>query len=120
MRIDPKKCARVTFEINRLPDAWGEYHDHATPQFKLNGRDANGKLAFGNWVVPHHISNGSPFYRTDNDPDTWEKVYIGAREANFIPEWYTQIISIALQFQVMPSEHSGLEMRNFVIEEVNE
>lgn len=120
LKVDPKKCARVTFEVNRLPDAWGQYHDHATPQFKLNGRDANGKLVFGNWVVPHHIGNGSPFYRTDNDPSTWEKVYIGAKEANFIPDWYTQIISIALQFQVMPSEHSGLEMRNFIIEEVTE
>lgn len=105
---------RLVFEVNRLPDAWGAYHDHATPQFKLNGRNREGKLAFGNWRVAKYVSNDSWFYRTDSDPDTWQTVYLSVPELTG-GDW-RQIISIALQFQQMPTEHSGLEFRNFRFE----
>ncbi len=105
---------RLVFEVNRLPDAWGAYHDHATPQFKLNGRNREGKLAFGNWRVAKYVSNDSWFYRTDSDPDTWQTVYLSVPELAG-GDW-RQIISIALQFQQMPTEHSGLEFRNFRFE----
>jgi len=105
---------RLVFEVNRLPDAWGAYHDHATPQFKLNGRNREGKLAFGNWRVAKYVSNDSWFYRTDSDPDTWQTVYLSVPELAG-GDW-SRIISIALQFQQMPTEHSGLEFRNFRFE----
>lgn len=104
---------RLVFEVNRLPDAWGAYHDHATPQFKLNGRNREGKLVFGGWHVAKYASNDSWFYRTDRDPDTWQTVYLSVPE--LVGDW-RQIISIALQFQQMPTEHSGLEFRNFRFE----
>ena len=105
---------RLVFEVNRLPDAWGAYHDHATPQFKLNGRNREGKLAFGNWRVAKYVSNDSWFYRTDSDPDTWQTVYLSVPELAG-GDW-SRIVSIALQFQQMPTEHSGLEFRNFRFE----
>jgi hypothetical protein len=108
------KFAKLVFEVNRLPDAWGAYHDHATPQFKLNGRNREGKLAFGGWKVAKYVSNDSWFYRTDSDPDTWQTVYLSVPEMAG-GDW-SQIISIAVQFQQMPTEHSGLEFRDFRFE----
>ena len=108
------KFAKLVFEVNRLPDAWGAYHDHATPQFKLNGRNREGKLAFGGWKVAKYVSNDSWFYRTDSDPDTWQTVYLSVPE--MAGDDWSQIISIAVQFQQMPTEHSGLEFRNFRFE----
>ena len=105
---------RLVFEVNRLPDAWGAYHDHATPQFKLNGRNQEGRLAFGGWHVAKY-SDGTPFYRADADPDTWQTVYLPFSEGIAGGDW-SQIISIAVQFQQMPTEHSGLEFRNFRFE----
>ena len=113
--VEPGKYTRLYFEVNRLPDADGNYHDHATPQLKLNGRDANGKLAFGGWRVPMH-KRGGWAYRTDNDPETWETVWIGIDKGT-VPEHMRKIISVAVQFQMMPAEHSGLAFRNFRLEE---
>jgi hypothetical protein len=113
--VEPGKYCRLYFEMNRLPDADGNYHDHATPQLKLNGRDENGKLAFGGWRVPMH-KRGGWAYRTDNDPETWETVWIGIDKGT-VPEHFRKIISIAVQFQMMPAEHSGLAFRNFRLEE---
>ena len=109
--VEPKKYCRLYFEINRLPDAEGEYHDHATPQLKLNGRDANGKLAFGNWRVPMH-RDGTWAFRADNDPNSWETLWIGL-DKQTLPENFRSIISVAVQFQMMPAQHSGLAFRNF-------
>ena len=113
--IEPGKYCRLYFEMNRLPDADGNYHDHATPQLKLNGRDENGKLAFGGWRVPMH-KRGGWAYRTDSDPETWETVWIGIDKGT-VPDHFRKIISIAVQFQMMPAEHSGLAFRNFRFEE---
>ncbi|MGN0854288.1 MAG: hypothetical protein ACI4R9_02065 [Kiritimatiellia bacterium] len=112
---EPGRFTRLYFEMNRLPDAYGDYHDHATPQLKINGRTAEGKLVFGNWRVPMH-KHGGWAYRTDNDPETWETCWIGT-DKNFQPDYFRKIISIALQFQMMPAEHSGLAFRNFRFEE---
>lgn len=112
---EPGRFGRLYFEMNRLPDAYGDYHDHATPQLKVNGRTAEKKLAFGNWRVPMH-KRGGWAYRTDNDPETWETCWI-ALDKNFLPDHFRQIVSIALQFQMMPAEHSGLAFRNFRLEE---
>ncbi len=101
--------------MNRLPDADGNCHDHATPQIRLNGRDENGKLVFGGWRVPMH-KRGGWAYRTDNDPETWETVWIGIDDGT-VPKHIRKIISVALQFQMMPAEHSGLALRNFRLEE---
>lgn len=113
--IEPGKYTRLYFEFNRLPDADGNYHDHATVQLKLNGRDANGKLVFGGWRVPMYQRGGWAF-RTDNDPETWQTVWIGIDKGT-IPEHMRKIISIAVQFQMMPAEHSGVAFRNFRLEE---
>ena len=113
--IEPGKYCRLYFEMNRLPDADGNYHDHATPQLKLNGRDENGKLAFGGWRVPMH-KRGGWAYRTDSDPETWETVWIGIDKGT-VPDHFRKIISVAVQFQMMPAEHSGLAFRNFRLEE---
>lgn len=113
--IEPGKYCRLYFEMNRLPDADGNYHDHATPQLKLNGRDENGKLAFGGWRVPMH-KRGGWAYRADSDPETWETVWIGIDKGT-VPEHIRKIISVAVQFQMMPAEHSGLAFRNFRLEE---
>ena len=113
--VEPGKYCRLYFEMNRLPDADGNYHDHATPQLKLNGRDENGKLAFGGWRVPMH-KRGGWAYRADSDPETWETVWIGI-DGGTIPDHMRKIISIAVQFQMMPAEHSGLAFRNFRLEE---
>lgn len=113
--VEPGKYTRLYFEMNRLPDADGNYHDHATPQLKLNGRDENGKLAFGGWRVPMY-KRGGWAYRADNDPETWETVWIGIDKGT-VPEHFRKIISIAVQFQMMPAEHSGLAFRNFRLEE---
>ena len=113
--VEPGKYCRLYFEMNRLPDADGNYHDHATPQLKLNGRDENGKLAFGGWRVPMH-KRGGWAYRTDSDPETWETVWIGIDKGT-VPDHFRKIISIAVQFQMMPAEHSGLAFRNFRLEE---
>ena len=113
--IEPGKYTRLYFEVNRLPDADGNYHDHATPQLKLNGRDEKGKLAFGGWRVPM-FKRGGWAYRTDNDPETWETVWIGIDKGT-VPDHFRKIISIAVQFQMMPAEHSGLAFRNFRFEE---
>ncbi len=113
--IEPGKYCRLYFEMNRLPDADGNYHDHATPQLKLNGRDEKGKLAFGGWRVPMY-KRGGWAYRADNDPETWETVWIGI-DGGTVPNHVRQIISIAVQFQMMPAEHSGLAFRNFRLEE---
>ena len=108
------RFGRLVFEANRLPDQWGNYHDHATPQFKLNGRNKEGKLAFGGWRVAKYASNDSWFYRADDDPETWQTVYLSVPELAG-GDW-SKIVSIALQFQQMPTEHSGLEFRNFRFE----
>ena len=113
--VEPGKYCRLYFEMNRLPDADGNYHDHATPQLKLNGRDENGKLAFGGWRVPMH-KRGGWAYRTDSDPETWETVWIGIDKGT-VPDHFRKIISVAVQFQMMPAEHSGLAFRNFRLEE---
>jgi hypothetical protein len=113
--VEPGKYTRLYFEMNRLPDAYGNYHDHATPQLKVNGRGPDGKLAFGNWRVPMY-KRGGWAYRADNDPETWETVWIGL-DKNFLPDHFRKVISIALQFQMMPAEHSGLAFRNFRFEE---
>lgn len=113
--IEPGKYCRLYFEMNRLPDADGNYHDHATPQLKLNGRDEKGKLAFGGWRVPMY-KRGGWAYRADNDPETWETVWIGI-DGGTVPNHVRKIISIAVQFQMMPAEHSGLAFRNFRLEE---
>ena len=115
--VEPKKYCRLYFEINRLPDADGEYHDHATPQLKLNGRDVNGKLAFGNWRVPMH-RDGTWAYRADNDPNTWETLWIGL-DKQTLPEHFRSVISVAVQFQMMPAQHSGLAFRNFRLVEAD-
>lgn len=112
--VEGGKYARMVFEVNRLPDQWGNYHDHATPQFKLNGRDESGKLVFGNWQVARH-PGGSWFYRADNDPETWQTAYIDMK--GFCPAHFKRVQSIALQFQQMPAEHSGLAIRNIRFEE---
>ena len=113
--VEPGKYTRLYFEVNRLPDADGNYHDHATPQLKLNGRDEKGKLAFGGWRVPM-FKRGGWAYRADNDPETWETVWIGIDKGT-VPDHFRKIISIAVQFQMMPAEHSGLAFRNFRFEE---
>ena len=113
--VEPGRYARLYFEMNRLPDADGNYHDHATPQLKLNGRDENGKLAFGGWRVPMY-KRGGWAYRADNDPETWETVWIGIDKGT-VPDNFRKIIAIAVQFQMMPAEHSGLAFRNFRLEE---
>lgn len=112
------KYVRLTFEMNRLPDAWGNYHDHATPQFRLNGRDAEGKLVFGDWRVAKH-PDGSWFYRADNDPETWQTAHLWFSDG-LAKDEFAKFISIALQFQSMPAEHSGLEFRNFRFEMAGE
>ncbi len=116
--VEPGRYKRLYFEMNRLPDADGNYHDHATPQLKLNGRDADGKLAFGNWRVPMHRRGGWA-YRADSDPETWETVWIGIDKGT-LPDNVRKIISVAVQFQMMPAEHSGLAFRNFRLEEAVE
>ena len=58
-------------------------------------------------------------YRTDNDPETWQTVWIGIDKGT-IPEHVRKIISIAVQFQMMPAEHSGVAFRNFRLEEAPE
>lgn len=113
--IEPGRYARLYFEMNRLPDADGNYHDHATPQLKVNGRDANGKLCFGGWRVPMY-KRGGWAYRADSDPETWETVWIGIDKGT-VPDNFRKIVSVALQFQMMPAEHSGLAFRNFRLEE---
>ncbi|MBQ6103099.1 MAG: hypothetical protein IJL06_05450 [Kiritimatiellae bacterium] len=100
------RFGRLVFEANRLPDQWGAYHDHATPQFKLNGRDREGKLAFGGWRVAKYASNDSWFYRADDDPETWQIVYLSVPELAG-GDW-KQIVSIALQFQQMPPSRRRL------------
>ena len=106
---------RLYFEINRLPDAYGNYHDHATAQFRMSGRSADGQLVSGAWRVPMYMRGGFA-YRTDSDPETWQTVWI-AMDKGFLPENINQIVSIGLQFQMMPAEHSGLALRNFRFEE---
>lgn len=114
IRLDSAKPFKnLVFEVNRLPDVWGEYQDHATPQFRVNGRGADGKLRFGHWRVARY-GDGSHFYRTDTDPETWQTVYISMD--GFVGGDWTQIISFALQFQQMPTKHSGLEFRNIRFE----
>ncbi|MBQ7721491.1 MAG: hypothetical protein IJT64_01130, partial [Kiritimatiellae bacterium] len=104
---------RLLFEMNRLPDQWGAYHDHATPQFMLRGlKDGTFKLA--GWHVAQHLS-GSPFYRTDNDPETWETAVIPFSWKIVGDDW-TRITQLGVQFQQMPTEHSGIAIRNIRFE----
>ena len=65
--------------------------------------------------LPMH-KRGGWAYRADNDPETWETVWIGIDKGT-VPEHFRKIISIAVQFQMMPAEHSGLAFRNFRLEE---
>lgn len=116
--VKPGKFARLTFEMNRLPDADGNYHDHATPQFRFTGRDASGRLVFGDWRVAQFTRGGWAF-RTDGDPETWEKVAI-VIDQKVMPESMTSVCAFAVQFQMMPAEHSGLAFRNFRLEETEE
>jgi len=118
IQIEPGRHYRLVFEMNRLPDADGNYHDHATPQFRVNGRDGQGKPVFGEWKVPKRRS-GNWAYRTDNDPETWEPVWIET-DGKFIPNEIRSLDAFALQFQMMPAEHSGLALRNFRLEESDE
>lgn len=113
--VAPGRFKRLYFEMNRLPDADGTYHDHATPQLRLGGRAADGKPVFGDWRVPMH-KRGGWAYRTDGDPETWETVWIGIDDGA-VPRAVRKIASVALQFQMMPAEHSGLAFRNFRLEE---
>ena len=69
----------------------------------------------GQWRVAKYM-NGSYCYRTDSDPETWQTVHIPFSDGIAGENW-GQIISIALQFQQMPTERSGLEFRNFRFEE---
>ena len=116
--VKPGRYARLTFEMNRLPDADGNYHDHATPQFRFAGRDAEGKMVFGDWRVAQFTRGGWAF-RTDGDPETWEKVAI-VIDQKVMPESMTSVCAFAVQFQMMPAEHSGLAFRNFRLEETEE
>ncbi len=104
---------KLVFEMNRLPDQWGSYHDHATPQFMLKGFKGE-SFKLGNWRVAQH-KDGSPFYRTDNDPETWETAILPFSWGIAGDDW-TQIGFFAIQFQQMPTEHSGLAFRNFRFE----
>ena len=113
---NPVPCAKgmykkITVEVNRLPDQWGNYHDHATPQFRLFGKDRKGALQLGaNWMVGKYES-GPFFYRTDNNPDTWETMTFFVSDG-FLPSSYREATTLRLQFQQMPAEHSGLAFRN--------
>ena len=81
----------------------------------MSGRSADGQLVSGAWRVPMYMRGGFA-YRTDSDPETWQTVWI-AMDKGFLPENINQIVSIGLQFQMMPAEHSGLALRNFRLEE---
>ena len=41
-------------------------------------------------------------YRADSDPETWETVWIGI-DGGTIPNHIRKIISVAVQFQMMPA-----------------
>ena len=41
----------------------------------------------------------------------------GRTDKGTVPDHMRKIISIAVQFQMMPAEHSGLAFRNFRLEE---
>ena len=102
---------RITVEVNRLPDQWGNYHDHATPQFRLFGKNKSGQVRLGaNWMVGKYES-GPWFYRTDNDPDSWQTMTFFVSDG-FLPEDYREATTLRIQFQQMPAQHSGLEFRN--------
>lgn len=116
--VKPGRFARLTFEMNRLPDADGNYHDHATPQFRFTGRDASGGIVFGEWRVAQFTRGGWAF-RTDSDPESWEKVSL-VIDRKVVPEAMTTVSAFSVQFQMMPAEHSGLAFRNFKLEENEE
>ena len=105
---------RLLFEMNRLPDQWGAYHDHATPQFMVKGNTADGAYRLAGWHVAQHLS-GSPFYRTDNDPETWETAVIPFAWKIAGDDW-VKLSQLAVQFQQMPTEHSGIAIRNIRFE----
>ncbi len=105
---------RLLFEMNRLPDQWGAYHDHATPQFMVKGNTADGAYRLAGWHVAQHLS-GSPFYRTDNDPETWETAVIPFTWKIAGDDW-VKLSQLAVQFQQMPTEHSGIAIRNIRFE----
>ena len=105
---------RLLFEMNRLPDQWGAYHDHATPQFMVKGNTADGAYRLAGWHVAQHLS-GSPFYRTDNDPETWETAVIPFNWKIAGDDW-VKLSQLAVQFQQMPTERSGIAIRNIRFE----
>ena len=111
---DKGKYAKLTFEWNRLPDQWGNYHDHATPQMRINTLDRKGRMGSANWMVPKWPDGGWA-YRTDNDPETWQKACFFMKDGAIVDS-AKKIVSIALQFQQMPAERSGLAFRNFELE----
>ena len=105
---------RLLFEMNRLPDQWGAYHDQATPQFMVKGNTADGAYRLAGWHVAQHLS-GSPFYRTDNDPETWETAVIPFAWKIAGDDW-VKLSQLAVQFQQMPTERSGIAIRNIRFE----
>ena len=105
---------RMLFEMNRLPDQWGAYHDHATPQFMLKGNAKDGSYRLAGWHVAQH-PGGSPFYRTDNDPETWETAIIPFSWKIAGDDW-VKLSQLAVQFQQMPTERSGIAIRNIRFE----
>lgn len=113
--VEQCQYARLCFEMNRLPDGDGNFHDHATPQFRLCGRDESGNIVFGDWRVPMRKRGGWAF-RTDGDPETWEPVCVELDE-KALPGKMRQVVAIAVQFQMMPAEHSGLAFRGIRLEE---
>ena len=74
------------------------------------------KSKLGFWIVNAGVCLLSAAAFAGETP--FDKLQLkGPTDKGTVPDHMRKIISIAVQFQMMPAEHSGLAFRNFRLEE---
>ncbi len=97
---------RIALKMNKAPDQWGKYFENPTPKIALICRDADGKWFYTNYVTPK-FANGANAYRADDDPESWQEVYLPANRIDL--RRAKVVYGFLLQYEMMPSaERSGL------------
>ncbi|MBS1370132.1 MAG: hypothetical protein HPZ91_09280 [Lentisphaeria bacterium] len=99
-----------SFEVNGGTDSWGK-QDKGKQKFQVRLRyiDSSGQEKQGDYVPVNPFLPGG----VDAYPGTWQQVQIPLNR--LLPkEEAGQITAIAFQFETMPAERCGIQLRNFI------
>ncbi len=94
----------LEFEVNGLCDSWGKAQGNQAFQVRLRGTTSEGKESLGSSIHAQQYSGG-----IDKDPKTFQTVRIPMER--LWPKGMVKLRGIQVQFQLLPPERSGIEIR---------